>query len=124
MRRRDLPVSELNTGTVRQCSSRWGKSSLELQIIAKEDALELRIVAKEDAPFCADCGKRAFKTEVAARQVIGQQIKRGRLREEGSFAVHPYMCKHGWWHFGRDRKTLERFKELQKTKTGIQPTTN
>jgi len=104
-RRRDITHAELNTGTVRQRFNRRYRKHPKPQTLPKR------------GDYCLDCGKDGYKTEEAAREALGRMARAGKLVEAGSFAVRPYICPHGWWHFGRNRQVIERFRKHAKQQT-------
>ena len=60
-----------------------------------------------DTRFCDQCGKLGLKSEEGARSYIGLQLRTRRRPKPGSFAWHPYRCRHGnGWHVGRNPKVL------------------
>lgn len=102
----DLPDTEFNPGIVPQPRKRCAKVAPKVEAKPK---------AKTD--WCADCGKYGFRSEEEARALIAQQVRRGCLNQRGTFALHPYLCSHGWWHIGRNAKTLRRFDRFEENKT-------
>lgn len=99
---RDIDQEELNTGTIRHKPKR----------LRNRRPVASRL--PHPGAFCSDCGKRGYQTEAAARDALACMARQGRLVEDGSFAVRPYLCHHGWWHFGRDRRTISKIKDFSR----------
>lgn len=90
-RKEDSSIAEFNHGTIRSIRVRdWQNDKNN---------------TRSSRRFCLDCGKDGYRSEESARQVIGSLVRNGQL-EQGAFALTPYICHHGWWHFGRDYKVI------------------
>lgn len=96
---RDLTLAELNTGTIR--------SPLPRHVIPHPRRPQL----PKDGKYCPDCNKQGFYSEEAARERIAELVCTGNLIEKNAFAVRPYICPHGWWHFGRDYNVVKMLTE-------------
>jgi len=105
----DPGMEWLNTGTLRFRFPRNYRKKTKKQHTARS------------GKYCPDCGKQGYATEEAAREVIGNVARFGKLIEAGSFAIHPYLCHHGWWHVGRNKRTLRLFKEFFEKRSGKVP---
>ncbi len=90
----DADLEELNTGPIRFHSPRHFKKNPKPQQVS------------HTGKYCLDCGKQGHASIEAAREVIGNAARLGRLTAAGSYAIHPYLCPHGWWHVGRNRYTI------------------
>lgn len=54
---------------------------------------------------CIHCEKWGYRTEEAARLIIGRMLYNGSLHGPNVFTFKPYLCVHGWWHTGHDYKS-------------------
>jgi hypothetical protein len=58
--------------------------------------------------FCDPCSKLGLNNQADARSYIGLLLRTRRNLKAGSFALHPYLCRHGnGWHVGRNLAVLQ-----------------
>jgi hypothetical protein len=64
---------------------------------------------------CLDCDKRGYSSEEHARRAIAHLIATRSLTGEGTYAMEPYLCPHGFWHIGRNMRTRQIIEEYLRT---------
>ena len=102
-RRRDLDLSELNTGTIRR---------------KRREETKCRDREAEKERSCLHCGKLAYPNEGAVRAKITALLgARYTFDSTDTYALRPYICPHGWWHLGRNRKAISLIRGRKKQLT-------
>jgi hypothetical protein len=67
--------------------------------------------------YCSDCNKFGFFTKDAARQHLSNQFGKGKMVEKDSFTCRPYFCPHGFFHIGRNWKTVKLLTDFMERRT-------